>query len=250
MPVYSQNGYEANNPELCATYTVPGSKVRLRLRRGQVATVLLWIAEQFDDRVEDIDKAQSFIEDAEPSIAGGEPSTLLDDWSYAERPVRGSTSTLSNHASGTAIDLNATQHPRGVSNTFTDAQIREVRAILRRLVDPLTARCVVRWGEDYRSAPVDGMHFEIDADPKAVARVAASLAEKEEEEDDMQLTDKVELSEAAARNLNAAGNDFKAGDEVSVAYLLLWGDIRSQQTRKEIDELKAEVAALRGTPGT
>jgi HK97 family phage portal protein len=34
-------------------------------------------------------------------------STTADDWGYAERPIRGST-VVSNHASGTAIDLNAT----------------------------------------------------------------------------------------------------------------------------------------------
>lgn len=168
----SQNGYPANDRSLLDYYRVPGSSVGLNLRKGAVATVLLYLAEQFDNYVEDLDTAGTYIEDAAPAIAGGEPSTLRDDWSFAPRPVRGSTTTLSNHASGTAEDLNATQHPRGRRGTFTKAQVREVRSILDDLVDPVTDRCVVRWGEDYRSAPTDGMHFEIDAPLDAVERVA------------------------------------------------------------------------------
>jgi len=171
VPV-SQNGYTANDTSALDTYTVPGSRVRLRLRKGPPATVLLYLASRFDDEVEDIDTAGTYIQDAAPSIPGGEPSTLADDWSYAPRPIRGSTTTLSNHASGTAIDLNATQHPRGSARTFTAEQTRRVRAILASLRDPLTGRPVVRWGQDYVSAPTDGMHFEVDADPAAVARVA------------------------------------------------------------------------------
>jgi hypothetical protein len=56
----------------------------------------------------------------------------------------------------------------------------EVRRILTALVDDVTGRCVVRWGETYQSAPVDGMHFEIDASLASVARVAARLREEEE----------------------------------------------------------------------
>lgn len=176
----SQNGYRANDTSVLDTFTVPGSKVRLRLRKGPVATVLLYVAARFDDEVEDIDTAQTYRQDAAPSIPGGEPSTLADDWSYAERPIRGSTTTLSNHASGTAIDLNATQHPRGSRTTFTRGQTTRVRAILAALHDAKTRRPVVRWGQDYVSAPTDGMHFEIDADETAVARVAAQI-----QEDDM-----------------------------------------------------------------
>lgn len=178
----SQNGWAANDASLCATYTVPGSLVKLRLRRGDVATVLLYVAQRFDDEVEDIDTAKTFIEDAAPSIKGGEPSILRDDWSYAERPVRGSNVTLSNHASGTAIDLNATQHPRGVKGTFTATQKSRVTRILAALVDPATGRKVVRWGENYQVAPVDGMHFEIDADAAAVERVAMRIRQKQADE--------------------------------------------------------------------
>ena len=96
-------------------------------------------------------------------------------------------------------------------------------------------------GSYFYSSTVDGMHFEINASPRSVAQAAAKIREQE---DDVKLTDKVELSAAAARNLNSAGNNFREGDEVSVAYLLLWGDIRSQQANKTIEELEDRVAAL------
>lgn len=180
MAVTSANGYTANDITLTEVMPVPGTKVRLRVRRGDCGYLLTRLAGQFDDRVEDIDRAGSYLADAEPSILGGEPSKVFDDWGYAERPVRGSTTVLSSHASGTAVDLNATQHPRGVRNTFTAKQRVEVERILLDYVDDVTGRCVIRWGEKYVTAPVDGMHFEIDAGPQAVARVAARLREEDE----------------------------------------------------------------------
>src|SRR5690606_27057234 len=77
----------------------------------------------------------------------------LDDWGYAERPIRGS-SVISNHASGTAIDLNATKHPLGASGTFTSTQVTRIREILA------VTRNHVRWGGDYTGRK-DEMHFEI-----------------------------------------------------------------------------------------
>lgn len=174
MPT-SQNGYPANDRSVADTYTVPGSKVRLVLRRGAVAEVLLYVAKRFDNEVEDIDTAGSFKEDPVPDLPGAAGSKLADDWSYAERPVRGSTNTLSNHASATAIDLNATQHPLGVKGTFTAEQKARVRAILAHTADPVSGTPVVRWGEDYSTRP-DGMHFEINASETAVKRVADILA--------------------------------------------------------------------------
>src|SRR5690242_11588559 len=47
---------------------------------------------------------------------------VLDDWSYANRMVRGSTKTISNHGSGTAIDINALAHGRGAKDTFSDEE--------------------------------------------------------------------------------------------------------------------------------
>ena len=137
---------------------MPGSAVRLTVADGPAGDVLMYVAAQFDQRVEDIDTAR-----------GAAP----DDWGHADRPIRGGTAT-SNHASATAIDLNATRHPLGARGTFTTAQVTEIRAILDEVAH------VVRWGGDY-SGRVDAMHFEIATTAATVATVARRLAQ----EDDM-----------------------------------------------------------------
>jgi hypothetical protein len=95
-----------------------------------------------------------------------------DDWGWAFRDVTGmSSGVISNHASGTAVDLNATRHPRGVplAHTFTASQISKIR---RRLA--LYHGCI-RWGGDYQHSPLDPMHFEINAGEGAVRARAVSL---------------------------------------------------------------------------
>lgn len=95
-----------------------------------------------------------------------------DDWSRALRPVRGQTSGFSNHGSITARDLNSTEHPRGVHNTYSAAQ----RAELRKLVDEYDG--VLRSGEFYGpGSTIDGMHIEINdgVTPAEVKRLADKI---------------------------------------------------------------------------
>jgi hypothetical protein len=149
MP-HSQNGWPVLRPEswLLYTWELPGG-TRLRARNGSAGFLLMHLALWFDQRLEDLD----------------EP--LLDDWGHAYRPVRG-YSTWSNHASGTAIDLNATDHPLAADHTFTQA---EERAIHERLA--LYDGCI-RWGGDYQTR-IDAMHFELDRDLETCERVARRL---------------------------------------------------------------------------
>jgi D-alanyl-D-alanine carboxypeptidase-like protein len=76
---------------------------------------------------------------------------------------------LSNHASGTAVDLNADRHPLGTSpsKTFNKDQIAEIHKILAETGH------LVRWGGDYTGRQ-DPMHFEI-LDGVTEARCAARL---------------------------------------------------------------------------
>jgi hypothetical protein len=117
-----------------------------RLLGGDVRTVLDHVAARFDAEVEAVDPDSS--------------------WGWGYRAVRGD-SDLSNHASGTSIDLNATEHPLGSTGTFTDDQVAAIREILAEVAP------VVAWGGDF--ARGDEMHFEIVGDPAAVAEVAARL---------------------------------------------------------------------------
>ena len=135
----SQNGWSANDRTVVSRRQVPGTEVYLTVRNGAPGDLLLEVAAQFDKFVEDIDNARG----------------ALDDWAYAERAIRGSDE-VSNHASGTAIDLNATRHPLGTDPraNFADWQIRVIRRIVADALD------VVRWGGDYIGRK-DPMHFEL-----------------------------------------------------------------------------------------
>lgn len=142
----SQNGFSANDRSAVASYQLPGGKVALR--KGDVSVVLLWVANRFHETVE--------------------PLRWPGIWGYAERTIRGASTTLSNHASGTAIDLNAPAHPLGKRGTFPTLDVRAIRAILDY------CEGVVRWGGDY-TARADEMHFEIVGSAAAVKRVADKI---------------------------------------------------------------------------
>lgn len=145
----SQNGYPANNRSLIHNPTVPGTNITFPggIRKGAVTTVLLYVAVQWQRRIE--------------------PLTPGHNWGYAERSIRGSSQT-SNHASGTATDHNAPKHPLAKKGTFTAAQRATLQAIAREVDN------VVRFGEFY-SGRVDGMHAEINAPLASVERTAARL---------------------------------------------------------------------------
>jgi hypothetical protein len=151
MPT-SQNGWPANDVSRTASYKIAGTTRALRLVKGPAGELLALLAAWIDANVEVMDK------DAE-----------LDDWGYAERPIRGSTTTLSNHASGTAFDYNATQHPLGTTGNWSYAEKSKINAKLKQLGN------VVRWGENY-SGRKDPMHFEINVRPTAAGLAAINRA--------------------------------------------------------------------------
>lgn len=120
---------------------------------ADVFTVLQYVAQQMHERVEPIVR---------------DDWHQGDDWGFSYRPTTGDSSTMSCHASGTAIDYNATRHPYDVptSRNFTAAQIATVHDIIADL--PIV------WGGDYRYHP-DAMHFEIMGSRSAVAAAAARI---------------------------------------------------------------------------
>lgn len=147
--VNSQNGWPGNNRSLVKSWTIPGTTRNVTLEKGNAGWLLCDFAAWFDKNIEDIEAGQ------------------LDDWGYAERPIRGSTA-LSNHASGTAIDLNSTKHPLAKVGTFTPAQAAKIRERLKHYEG------VIRWGGDY-SGRKDEMHFEINRSPAVVAALVKKL---------------------------------------------------------------------------
>ena len=151
--IRSHNGWPASEDRKSIgikSYTVPGTKIKLACAEA-VAPLLVNFAADFHALVEKIDK--------------GTP----DDWGYAFRTIRGSDVHVSNHASGTAIDLNATKHPLGKRGTFTKAQEKTIRELCKKYG--------LRWGGDYQ-VRADEMHFEVVLNPEKTAELIESLADR------------------------------------------------------------------------
>jgi hypothetical protein len=150
----SQNGFRVLDPGArpLRKFEVPGVNRTLNLRDGSAGFLLVHNAVYIDRFVERLDLG------------------VWDDWGHAVRPVRGQSSGYSNHASGTACDLNATQHPRGVATkrTWTPHQVTLIHRRLKMYDGTL------RWGGDYVRVP-DAMHWEVVGSLAACERVAKRL---------------------------------------------------------------------------
>jgi hypothetical protein len=88
-----------------------------------------------------------------------EQAGLLDrilsfDGAFVPRFIRGSTKTLSNHAFGSAFDINASLNGLGVRPPLFGQ-----RGSVRELV-PIAHKWGFYWGGHFNTRP-DGMHFEI-----------------------------------------------------------------------------------------
>ena len=146
----SSNGWPASkDPAIIGikSFKVPGTNLKIRCAE-KVAPLLVGLAAEFHETIEPIDTG------------------TLDDWGYAFRMIRGSTDSLSNHSSGTAIDLNATKHPLGKENTFSPEDAAKCIA--------LAAKWGCKWGGTYRNRK-DDMHFEINLNPKQVIERITTL---------------------------------------------------------------------------
>lgn len=151
----SENGWPviSENAAPLVTVNIPtkGGTTKLRVRGGDVALILAHFVLLWDDHIEPVF------------------GKVLDDWGYAFRPVRGQASGYSNHASGTAADINATKHPLG-KLTFSSVK----RALLLALMKPRYGS-VLRWGGTYAGRK-DQMHVEIA--PGATVAQVDKLARK------------------------------------------------------------------------
>ena len=145
----SQNGWTASKVRAeidIDSFVVPGTSIKLTCNKA-VAPLLVGFAAEFHELIEPIDEGS------------------LDDWGYCYREIRGSSTALSNHSSGTAIDLNATKHPLGKAGTFSLGKVPMIRALAKKYG--------LRWGGDFRRP--DEMHFEITLSEAKVAALIGSL---------------------------------------------------------------------------
>lgn len=181
----SQNGLSANDRSVIRQALIPDTDLKVLVRIGPVGDLLLAAAARWNREVE-------------PLRA---PDGVLDCWGYAERTIRGSSTELSNHASGSALDFRARAHPLGIpaARNYTPAQIDAIH----RIVDD--AEGALRWGGDYdnpsrggaRGSRPDPMHLEANASearcaevlPRFLARSGSSSADTtpapDMEDDDM-----------------------------------------------------------------
>jgi D-alanyl-D-alanine carboxypeptidase len=106
-------------------------------------------------KIQFYDAAQQQLLDmwADWETAGFLPLILTYDGSFNPRFVRGSTTHLSNHAFGTAFDINAHWNKRG----HVPARLGQ-KGSVRELVEIANDHGFF-WGGHYR--PSDGMHFEV-----------------------------------------------------------------------------------------
>lgn len=153
MSLFSSNGWPASNDRNeigIKSYPVPGTKIKLACAEG-AAPLLINFAAEFHKLIEPIDEG------------------ALDDWGYCFRMVRGTADKLSNHSSGTAIDLNAPKHALGKIGTFPSEKVPMLRA--------LATKYGLKWGGDYQNRK-DEMHFEVNLNPAKAAALIVKLGLK------------------------------------------------------------------------
>ena len=145
----SYNGWPASKDQGAIgikSYAVPGTKLKLRCAE-KVAPLLVHFAAEFHALIEPLDEG------------------ALDDWGYCFRDVRGVPGKLSNHSSGTAIDLNASRHSLNHAGTFEPAKIPMLKALAKKYA--------LTWGGEWTRR--DEMHFEINQNAIKVAALIERL---------------------------------------------------------------------------
>jgi len=148
--ITSPNGWAASEDRKAIgiqSFAIPGTSLKIACVKD-VAPILVAFCKEFHELVEPIDQGQ------------------LDDWGYAFRMTRGSDKVLSNHSSGTAVDLNALKHPLGKSNTFNKEQCN--------IITLLITKYGLAWGGHYKKRK-DEMHFEIKMDKEQVKQKIKQL---------------------------------------------------------------------------
>jgi hypothetical protein len=181
---WSQNGWPCNSSgaaiDVQSDWSVNGVTAPGGMKGGDVDTVFTYLFNALDTRVEE-------------AVPGW-------NWGWEYRENVNDPSSMSNHASATALDYNAPYHPNGASQYegWSSSEVAEIRKILAELDNQ------IRWGADY-SGTKDSMHFEVNCDAATLAGVADKVRNME---DDMGLSadDKEWIEDAIANGLNKALN--------------------------------------------
>lgn len=145
----SQNGWPVATKAQCDQGPFQGEEFPNGILKGDVATIARWHLARYEALVE--------------------PLMIGACWGWFVKKILGS-STYSNHASGTAWDVNAPKYPLGAlpADVMTAKKITACRQIVKEFGG------VLRWGGDY-SGRKDVMHWEINKGETAVAALAEKI---------------------------------------------------------------------------
>jgi peptidoglycan hydrolase-like protein with peptidoglycan-binding domain len=145
----SQNGWSVVDKAKCDQGPFLGVYFPNGILDGPVAAIALWQLRRYVATVEPLHPGQC--------------------WGWDVKKIQGSD-TYSNHASGTAWDINAQRHAQGapIARSFTAAEIKACHAIEH------ASGGVLRWGGSY-TGRVDGMHWEIDKGAATVKAFASKI---------------------------------------------------------------------------
>lgn len=125
----SENGWKMVNADATDSSPIPGTTVRIPLRKGAPNTIMKAFAARFAQLIEPLDQTQ---------CGGWTPTNSVPN---------------SNHLAGTAMDLNWRKHPFKVVGTFGD-KLPTLRRILQEFEG------TIFWGGDWVT-PKDEMHFQM-----------------------------------------------------------------------------------------
>ncbi len=148
----SQNGWPASanrNAIGIKNYIIPGAKRHLSCAEA-VAPILVEFAAWFHKYIEPIDKGE-----------------IYDDFGYATPKLIPGSNVYSNHASGTALDLNSTKH-RWLARKSGFTLRQEI------LIKGKCKKLSIRWGWTYKTRK-DPMHYEFIGTPAEAKAIIARL---------------------------------------------------------------------------
>lgn len=132
----SENGWRMCNADECDNGVVPGTTLRLPIRSGDANTILKGWCAWFHKNVENLNNP-------------GRGYTDEGSFTWTNSVAS------SNHLSGTAVDLNWSEHAFQVSYSgFSQSEIARVRQGLGLFEG------TIWWGQDWNS-PKDPMHFQL-----------------------------------------------------------------------------------------
>lgn len=159
MTEFSYNGWPVVDQSAIVPMVVAGVEFPGGVLAGDVAIVLTAFAQWWHETIE-------------PLKAG-------DCWGYEVRADTNDPNLISCHASGTAIDLNAPDHPNGGSQ-YAGLGLGQVNAINAKVAE---IGCLY-WGANFTGVH-DPMHIEIQGSAGAVKDAAMRLSSSGNTEDDM-----------------------------------------------------------------